>query len=357
MLVAVSLACARRSRTRDGARRSRSTSRSSRRIRAIRSRRRGAADRSDDHRRRRTCRSTSSSIVDDDAKQPVDDQGGEAPRVHRGHRDDRDRARHQRPGDLDRQRRLRDRGRAVEVRRRAQEPVAARSTSCSSATAGPPGSKGIVISYSTGAEIKVPMGAARRASPAPRSAARRTTRARSAPTWCRASRMAIAELRKVATARKALIVVGDGNDTNTEAAKAPARAAQEAGAQDRTSSCSRSSTSRQLSSEGNVITTMIPTAKTVNSIDGIATRAQRDRRAHGRSLLPRRSPATTTRSKQGLPWDGKEHDLSSRSTRTELEPVTLALAPMWSPPKTGGFPWLVVDHRRRRRCSCSSSSA
>src|SRR5690606_34944673 len=46
--------------------------------------------------------------------------------------------------------------------------------------------------------------------------------------------------------------------------------------------------------------------------------------------------------KQGLPWDGKEHDLTIKIDQQELEPVTLALAPVWNPPVEGGFPWLVV---------------
>ena len=56
--------------------------------------------------------------------------------------------------------------------------------------------------------------------------------------------MAMAELSKVTTARKALIVVGDGNDTNNDAAKNQLAQLKKEAAKDRTSSCSRSSTSR-----------------------------------------------------------------------------------------------------------------
>ena len=44
----------------------------------------------------------------------------------------------------------------------------------------------------------------------------------------------------------------------------------------------------------------------------------------------------------GLPWDGKDHDLVLKNDQTEYEPITMQLAPKWSPPKTGGFPWLVL---------------
>jgi hypothetical protein len=45
---------------------------------------------------------------------------------------------------------------------------------------------------------------------------------------------------------------------------------------------------------------------------------------------------------QGLPWDGKEHDLVLKNDQTEYEPISMQLAPKWSPPAKGGFPWLVL---------------
>ena len=81
----------------------------------------------------------------------------------------------------------------------------------------------------------------------------------------------MAELTKVSTARKALIVVGDGNDTNNEAAKAALAELKKRRENIDVSAVRRDLQVRRCRASGNVITTMIPTAKTVNSIDGIAS--------------------------------------------------------------------------------------
>jgi len=80
----------------------------------------------------------------------------------------------------------------------------------------------------------------------------------------------LAELSRVSTARKALIVIGDGNDTNNEAAKGQlADLKKQANAQHIQMFAIIYKSA--VSSEGSVITTMIGNAKTVNSIDGIAS--------------------------------------------------------------------------------------
>ena len=100
--------------------------------------------------------------------------------------------------------------------------------------AGPPGSKGIVISYSTGAEIKVPMGDLKAITGDALGSQKDYQQQDRHRRWCRASRSRSPSCRRSTTPRKALIVVGDGNDTNNETAKAAARAAQEAGRARRT---------------------------------------------------------------------------------------------------------------------------
>ena len=160
-------------------------------------------------RRRRRPRSTSSRSTTDARSQKVDDQGRRAARLHRGHRDDRDRARDASARRSGSATTTAPRGRPDRaVRRACSRPRAGARRACSSATRGPPGSQGRAhLVHRQGAEIKVPMGAARRTSPAARSARRRTTTARSAPRWSRASTLGIAELSTGRdAARKALIV-------------------------------------------------------------------------------------------------------------------------------------------------------
>ena len=127
--------------------------------------------------------------------------------------------------------------------------------------AGPPGSKGIVvITYATGADDQGPDG---RRSTTITGGALGSQKdyfgTRSAPTWCRASTLgARRAATRCTTARKVLIVVGDGNDTNNEAAKGQLADAQEAGARASSIQMFAIIYKCAVSSDGNVITTMIP---------------------------------------------------------------------------------------------------
>jgi hypothetical protein len=205
--------------------------------------------------------------------------------------------------------------------------------------AGPPGSKGIVISYSTGAEVKVPMGDLKNITGGALGG-QKDYRGKIGTDMVQGITMGIAELSKVSTPRKALIVVGDGNDTNNETAKSALAQLKKDAANAKINLFAIIYKSA-VSSEGNVITTMIPGAKTVNSIDGIASELN--------AIMARMSdrfyltfPGYDPKIGQGLPWDGKEHDLVLKNDQTEYEPIAMQLAPKWSPPSKGGFPWLVL---------------
>jgi hypothetical protein len=206
-------------------------------------------------------------------------------------------------------------------------------------SAGPPGSKGIVISYSTGAEVKVPMGDLKNITGGALGG-QKDYRGKIGTDMVQGITMGIAELSKVSTPRKALIVVGDGNDTNNETAKSALAQLKKDAANAKINLFAIIYKSA-VSSEGNVITTMIPGAKPVNSIDGIA--------AELNAIIARMGdryyltfPGFDDKLSSGLPWDGKEHDLVLKNDQTEYEPITMQLAPKWSPPSKGGFPWLVL---------------
>lgn len=205
--------------------------------------------------------------------------------------------------------------------------------------AGPPGSKGIVISYSQGAEIKVPMGDLKNITGGALGGQKDYV-GKIGTDMVTGITMAIAELQKVSNPRKALIVVGDGNDTNNEAAKAQLAQLKKDAANAKINLFAIIYKSA-VSSEGNVITTMIPGAKTVNSIDGIASELNAIiARMGDRFYLE--FPGFDPKLGVGLPWDGKDHDLVLKNDQTEYEPITMQLAPKWSPPSHGGFPWLAV---------------
>ena len=207
------------------------------------------------------------------------------------------------------------------------------------AEAGPPGSKGIVISYSTGAEVKTPMGDLKGITGSALGS-QKDYRGKIGTDLVQGITLGLAELSKVPTARKALIVVGDGNDTNPDAARSQLV---ELKNQARNNNIDLFAViyKSPLSPEGNVITTMIPGAKTVNSIDGIASEMS--------AIIERMKdryyvifPGYDRKLKAGLTWDNKAHDLIVKIGQTELEPFELVLSPPWNPPQPGGgFPWLV----------------
>ena len=205
--------------------------------------------------------------------------------------------------------------------------------------AGPPGSKGIVISYSQGAEIKVPMGDLKNITGGALGSQKDYV-GKIGTDMVTGITMGIAELQKVSNPRKALIVIGDGNDTNNDAAKTQLAQLKKEAANAKINLFGIIYKSA-VSNDSNVITTMIPNAKTANSVDGIATELN--------AIIARMGdrfylgfPGYDPKLKQGLPWDGKDHDLVLKNDQTEYEPITLQLAPKWSAPTEGGFPWLIL---------------
>jgi hypothetical protein len=205
--------------------------------------------------------------------------------------------------------------------------------------AGPAGSKGLVVSFSTGAEIKVPMGDLKLITGAALGN-QKDYHGKIGTDMVQGITMGLAELSKVSTARKALIVVGDGNDTNNETAKV-ALADLKKQANKQNIQMFAIIYKSAVSSEGAVITTMIGNAKTVNSIDGIASELN--------AIIARMADRYYLEflgfdDKQGigLPWDGKDHDLVIKIDQTDLDPVTMTLSPKWAPKEKSGFPWLAL---------------
>jgi hypothetical protein len=206
-------------------------------------------------------------------------------------------------------------------------------------TAGPVGSKGVVVSYSQGAEIKVPMGDLKLINGGALGS-QKDYRGKIGTDMVQGITNGLAELSKVSTARKALIVIGDGNDTNNEAAKSQlADLKKQANAQHIQMFAIIYKSA--VSSEGAVITTMIGNAKTVNSIDGISSELN--------AIIARMAdryyltfPGWDEKQGIGLPFDGKDHDLVVRIDQQDLDPVTITLSPKWAPPQHTGFPWLAV---------------
>jgi len=206
-------------------------------------------------------------------------------------------------------------------------------------TAGPAGSKGVLISYGDKAEVKVPMGPLANIN-AEALGTQKDYNKKFGTAMVEGINLALAELHNVTASRKALVVVCDGNDTNPEAAKSQLVNLKKQAAQDKIQTFAIIYKG-QLSEPGNVITTMIPNATTVDNAEGIATaiKAILSRMADRYYLT---FPGFDPKTKQGLPWDGKSHDLVIKIDKDETDPVTLTLAPVWNAPKKGGFPWWIL---------------
>ncbi|HEY1554579.1 MAG TPA: FHA domain-containing protein [Kofleriaceae bacterium] len=208
--------------------------------------------------------------------------------------------------------------------------------------AGPKGSKGVIISYSNGAEVKGTgvidlekiTGAAL--------GSERDYYKHLGTDMVQGIQLAYAKLKEITASRKAMIVVGDGTDTDADKAKsALADLKKKLKAENIQAFAIIYKPREELNERPQVITTLIPGVKTVNSMDGIAAAL-----AEIVESMKNRYYVTFAGFDEnlgvGLPWDTKDHDLTIKIDQTELEPVTMPLAPKWEPPKSGGFPWLIV---------------
>lgn len=209
------------------------------------------------------------------------------------------------------------------------------------ANAGPPGSKGVLISYSNGAEVKVALTDLKNLTGASLGTEKDYYH-HLGTDMVQGVQMAYSQLKQVATARKAMIVVGDGTDTNSDTAK-PVLA-------DLKKKCKAENIQlfaivykprEELNERPQVITSLVPNARLVRSKDDIAAAlAEIVESMKNRYYVT--FPGFDDKTGVSLPWDGKDHDLTVSIDGQDLDAVTLQLAPKWSPPKHGGFPWLIV---------------
>ncbi len=206
-------------------------------------------------------------------------------------------------------------------------------------TAGPAGSMGVLVTYGDKADIKVPMGPlANLTSEALGS--QKDYSGQTGTAMVQGIEAALTELHKVQTSQKAMIIVCDGNDTNNTAAVGQLAALKKQANSDRVQTFAIIYKG-QLSDPANVISTMIPAPKTVNSAEDIATTIK--------SILERMAnryyvtfPGFDKTANLGLPFDNKSHDLVIKIGKDDMEPVSVLMSPVWSPPKPMSLWWLAI---------------
>jgi len=207
--------------------------------------------------------------------------------------------------------------------------------------AGPAGSLGIVITYADKITTKVQMGPLGNISGGALGSQSEYKDTQGLE-LVKAIETAVAELHRVQAARKALIIVGDGKDTNPEAAKGQLATLKKQAAQEGIQTFAIIYKGGLAQQEENpvVINIMVPGASTVNSAESIASSIA--------SILGRMAdrqyltfPGFDPKTGVGLSWDGKVHNLVLKIDKDDAEAVALPLVPIWSA-STGGFPWLVL---------------
>jgi hypothetical protein len=209
--------------------------------------------------------------------------------------------------------------------------------------AGPAGSLGMVITYADRIVPRVPMGPLANITG---TALGQQTDYRGAAglELVQGIEQALAELHKAQTARKVLIIIGDGRDINPEAAKARLVVLKKTASQEQIQTFAIVyKTCEVLAEQAEspmVIGAMVQQVLTANSADNIAQSVN--------SILARMAdrqyltfPGYDPKVGLGFIWDGKPHNMVLKIDKEDAEPVALSLAPIWSPSKPG-FPWLIT---------------
>ena len=206
---------------------------------------------------------------------------------------------------------------------------------------GPPGSLGAIVIYHQGAEVKLPMGPLTNLT-GDKLGQEKDYQGKVTRDLVTGVNAAITELRKVTTSRKALIIVGDGADTNIDAAKAQLQTLRKQCEQDRIELYGLNYNAN-IGDELTAVKSLVPDVQIVQSIDGIeAQMGAIIEKINDRYYLtfPGKDP------KLGIAytWDGKDHEMQLKLDKEDFgEPVPIALVPIWNPPQAeSSFPWLWI---------------
>ncbi len=207
------------------------------------------------------------------------------------------------------------------------------------ATAGPAGSKGVLITYGDKAEIRVAMGPLANITGEALGSQKDYYR-KTGTAMVQGIELALAQLHGVTAAQKVLVVVCDGNDTDNGNAKGQLLNLKKQAAQDKIQAFAIMYKG-EMSDPGNVISVMIPTASTTPTAEGIASSltAILSRMANRQYVT---FPGFDEKVDLGFNWDGKEHAMVLKIDKDDTEPQALTLSPIWNLPKGMSFWWLWI---------------
>jgi uncharacterized protein YegL len=208
------------------------------------------------------------------------------------------------------------------------------------ATAGPPGSKGILITFADKAVIRQPMGDLKTLNAEALGSQKDYHKSSLGTALVRGVELALTQLNGVSVVRKVLIIVCDGTDTDNEAAKAQLTNLKNQARADQVQVFAIIYKGPQ-SDPINVVTQLTSNVYSLQNAEGIgSTIANILKQMGNRFYLS--FPGYDKTLKTGPKWDGKEHELQLKINNEDAgDPVRLTMSPTWNLDSGGGFPWLV----------------
>jgi hypothetical protein len=207
----------------------------------------------------------------------------------------------------------------------------------------PAGSLGELITYNDKATVKIPMGPLANIT-GQAFGTQKDYQNTKGEELEKAIELALSDLHNAKAARKALIVITDGADTNPDAAKGQLAGLKKQAAQDHIQTFAIIYKGVQLGDAPvNVAPAMFTQITQVTSAENIAT-ALKGILARMADRVYLTFPTWDPKLGAGLAWDGKPHQLVIKVDKDDTEPVEITMVPLWHPPSKGGS---------RPGCSCS----
>lgn len=194
----------------------------------------------------------------------------------------------------------------------------------------PAGSTAELVTYGTKVEVKLPMGAPAKLT-GRALGAQRDYRGNVSAELAAACERALGDLHKSAASRKALVVIGDGEDVDAKAHRAKLEALRKQAQADGVEVYALVYRT-EMSGDSHVVKALVPAAREISSIDDLGAGLAAIVAALGDSRYYVTFPGWDAKHRTGLPWDGKAHDLVVSLDGMPLDPVSVVLAPTWTPP-------------------------
>jgi hypothetical protein len=207
--------------------------------------------------------------------------------------------------------------------------------------AGPPGSKGELIIYGKGATVKQALIDLTQLT-GDKLGAQKDYQGTTTRELIAGVNQAYADLQKMSTSRKALIVIGDGTDTNPDAAKPQLADLKKKFEAAHVEVFGIYYQVEGFDGDATVIKALVGgSLKTANSMDNIAAQASAivgELQNRYYATFPGFDPKLNA----GFTWDGKDHTFSLKIDQDENDAGSVTMLPQWQLPVPHKFPWLWV---------------